>query len=99
MIVAALKSNLHRRTSQIRGTLSAKAYANPELNVRNLLTKCVETIGFAPQVGGEIVRSSRKLEPMFIDNVRAIGVVIFASKKRQQSFNQNTCGIVGAFAQ
>ena len=61
MIVAALESNLHRITSQIRGTLSAGAYANPELN-RNLFRKCVETIGFVPLVGNEIVRSSRKLE-------------------------------------
>ena len=43
-----LKSNLHRITSQIRGSLSLRGYGNPELSLRLIsLDKCVETRGFA----------------------------------------------------
>ena len=50
--VAALWSNLHRRTSQIRGNLRARAYGNPELSGRLRRPKCVETRWFAPALGG-----------------------------------------------
>ena len=44
----ALQSNLHRRTSQIRGRLNwVFQHANPELNPL-FSGKCVETRGFAP---------------------------------------------------
>ena len=52
----ALKSNLHRITGLIRGKLSLKRYANPELSGEQSL-KCVETIYPASLVDGEIVQS------------------------------------------
>jgi len=67
-IVAALESNLHRITSQIRGTLSLKRYANPELNqslLGSLLCKCVETRWFASLWDGGIVRTFGKPESNF----------------------------------
>lgn len=54
-------SNVCRITSQIRGNLSALAYGNPELNPCIKHGKCVETRGFAPQVGDGIVRAFRKV--------------------------------------
>jgi len=56
-----LCSNAYRITSQIRGSLSALAYGNPELNPCIKHGKCVETRGFAPQVGDGIVRAFRKV--------------------------------------
>jgi len=59
--IAALKSNLHRITSQIRGNLSSIEYGNPELN-RLFSRKCVETRWFASLWDGSIVRHSVKAE-------------------------------------
>ena len=63
-LIVALKSNLHRITSRIRGNLSAvMAYGNPELNCNsNGLHKCVETRGFASlKEDGGIVQALWKL--------------------------------------
>ena len=56
-LTVALKSNLHRITGLIRGKLSLKRYANPELNLRFILSKCVETIYPASLEDDEIVRA------------------------------------------
>lgn len=59
--VAALQSNLHRITSQIRGNLKAEAHGNPELNGSRSGSngswngpKCVETRGFASHYFGMV---------------------------------------------
>jgi len=48
--IAACRSNFTVSMSQIRGKLNTLVHANPELNLSNLLGKCVETRRFTPRV-------------------------------------------------
>lgn len=54
--IAALGSNPHCKTSQIRRNLSSYEYGNSELNSSDKLDKCVETRWFASLWDGGIVR-------------------------------------------
>lgn len=60
--IAALKSNLHCKTSQIRGKLNHLWHANPELNSGHKPDKGVETRRLASLWDGGIVRHSPKGE-------------------------------------
>ena len=72
--IAALKSNLHCKTSQIQGNLSPKGYGNPELNSRQVLDKCAETRWFASLWDGGIVRHSLKGERTEKNSTRCGGL-------------------------
>jgi len=61
--LAAIVSNDNMKTGQIRGSLNPIGQldiGNPELNLRDSLSKCVETRGSGPHAGHGIVRSLPK---------------------------------------